>query len=294
MRKQLILVHGRAQQNKDSHELKAEWIGAWERGLRKSGLSVPIDEHDIRFPYYGQALFDLVHGAPETELAEVIVRGAQGDREELEFMRSVVDEARKKAGVTDAQVEAHTTAEVSERGVLNWTWVQAALSAIDRHVPGASGASIAIATRDVYRYLRNPGIKNTIDTGVRAALQGGVPAVVVAHSLGTVVAFDLLRRDGVQLGWNVPLFVTLGSPLAVSAIRKSLRPLRFPGCVSAWYNAMDEQDVVALYPLVKPNFDVTPPIVNKTDVDNHTENRHGITGYLDDQEVARKIYDVLV
>lgn len=293
MTKRLVLIHGRAQENKDSIALKADWIAAWERGLRKSGASMPLDERDVRFPYYGQTLFDLVHGAPDKQVAEVIVRGTRTDLEELELLQSVVEEVRRKANITEEQVEAEAGSEVIDRSVLNWAWVQATLSAIDRHVPGASGASIALATHDVYQYLRNPGIKNTIDAGVRAAMQAGVPTVVVAHSLGTVVAYDLLRREGRQAGWKIPLFITLGSPLAVSAIRKALRPLKFPVCTSAWYNALDERDIVALYPLDTTTFDVTPAIENKVDVDNHTENRHGIEGYIDDRDVARKIYDAL-
>ena len=57
---------------------------------------------------------------------------------------------------------------------------------------------------------------------------------------------------------------------------------------------MDNDDIVALYPLDGDNFDIDPPIANKTDVDNHTSNQHGIAGYLNDKEVARRIYDALV
>lgn len=134
-------------------------------------------------------------------------------------------------------------------------------------------------------------MRDAIDTGVRAAMDPGVPTVLVGHSLGTVVSYSLLHRDGAALGWTVPLFVTLGSPLAVTAIKRALRPIAFPKCAARWFNAMDERDVVALYPLA---FDVDPAIENKTDVDNHTENRHGIAGYLDDREVARTIYDAVV
>lgn len=37
-----------------------------------------------------------------------------------------------------------------------------------------------------------------------------------------------------------------------------------------------------------------PDIENKMDVHNRTSNRHGIAGYLDDKEVARRIYDAFV
>ena len=60
-----------------------------------------------------------------------------------------------------------------------------------------------------------------------------------------------------------------------------------------WFNAMDQRDVVALYPLDGTHFPIDPAIENKTDVDNDTENRHGISGYLTDKVVAKRIYDAL-
>jgi hypothetical protein len=56
---------------------------------------------------------------------------------------------------------------------------------------------------------------------------------------------------------------------------------------------MDDRDTMALYPLDNSHFRVTPPIENKTDMDNLAENRHGITGYLSDAVVANRIYDAL-
>ena len=61
-----------------------------------------------------------------------------------------------------------------------------------------------------------------------------------------------------------------------------------------WFNAMDKRDVVALYPLDSVHFPINPVTENKTDVQNETENRHGISGYLNDKEVAKRIYEALV
>ena len=56
----LVFVHGRSQHDKDPDELKRVWVNSWKEGLAKSGLALPLSESNIRFPYYGQALFDLV------------------------------------------------------------------------------------------------------------------------------------------------------------------------------------------------------------------------------------------
>jgi len=41
------------------------------------------------------------------------------------------------------------------------------------------------------------------------------------------------------------------------------------------------------------NFPVTPSIENFGGVNNATDNRHGIVGYLDDADVARHVLDAL-
>ena len=80
----------------------------------------------------------------------------------------------------------------------------------------------------------------------------------------------------------------------MKVIKQRISPVGHPQCVVSWFNAMDERDVVSLYPLDAKHFPIQPAIENKTDVDNHTDNRHGISGYLDDAEVARRIHDALV
>lgn len=327
--RELVLVHGRAQEGKDSIALKAEWLAALHRGLAKIGRTLPIPEERVRFPFYGDTLFDLVRDLPADQVARVVVRGevsaaiARGSAEDpamAEFMNAVLDEVREELEISEQEVAAEALAQgggigtsqasaqvsaqagggvggqavVIERGVLNARWVQALLSVVDRKVPGGSGLGIALATKDVYRYLNDLAVRDVIESGVRQAMTPGRESIVVSHSLGTVVAYNLLRREGAQHGWRVPTFITLGSPLAVTRIRSALRPIGRPDCVGDWFNAMDPDDVVALFPLDDTHFPVDPPIENKTDVRNHTGNQHGIAGYLDDPVVARRIYDALV
>jgi hypothetical protein len=297
----LVFIHGRAQEKKDPSALKAEWIEAFEDGLAKSGLKLPIPENQIRFPFYGNTLYDLVEGKSPKDAADIIVKGPAAPDDEKKFIRNVLEEVGKKANITEAQLAAIAGQEIITKGPLNWEWLQTILEAIDRYVPHGSGASIALATYDVYVYLKNAAVRSIIDAGVSAAIKPNEPTVVVSHSLGTVVAYNLLRQRGQASNWNIPLFVTVGSPLAVTEIRNSVKalaaPAQCPTCCKAWFNAMDPRDVVALYPLTASEFPLdpqNPAIENKTDVRNKTTNRHGIAGYLDDKEVARKIYDALI
>jgi hypothetical protein len=86
----------------------------------------------------------------------------------------------------------------------------------------------------------------------------------------------------------------VGPPLGIRAIRQQLTPpLIAPPGVRHWFNAFDSHDVVALVPLDTDHFNITPAIENKSDVLNHTEDRHGIKRYLTDPVVAYRIVQAL-
>jgi hypothetical protein len=294
--KRLVFIHGRSQQDKDAVVLKREWIAAWQAGLDKSGLAIPLPEDRIRFAYYGDTLRDMCEGKSADDAAKVIVRGANDNTEANTHLANLLDSYIAALQITDDEIEAELQvldpSPVKERGPQNWAWVQAVIRTIDNHVPGA-GVLIALVTNDVHQYLGNNTINRTVMGGVTQAFDRNDDHVVVSHSLGTIVAYTLMQRFSAQAGWRVPLLVTLGSPLGIKSIRKRLVPLKHPACVGEWFNALDRNDVVALYPLDAGHFNVTPPILNKTDVDNHTSNQHGIGGYLDDEDVARRIHAAL-
>lgn len=300
MTRQLVLVHGRSQQGKQAGALKQEWIEALSAGMEKNGLTLPIDEADIRFPYFGDTLDGLARGRSAEEVADIVVRGDETDPAEKEFMQAVLTEVKDQANLNDADLAEVADPQIVGRGPGEWEWLQAVLRAIDRKVPFGSGASIALATNDVYKYIQYSIIRQKIDAGVTAAFTLGVETVVVGHSLGSVIAYNVLRQNAKDRGWSVPLLVTIGSPLGVNRIRNAVKalaaPTRCPEGVLGWFNAMDERDIVALYPLTSGNFPLDPDlpaIENKTDVRNRTANRHGVVGYLEDPEVARRIHEAL-
>lgn len=294
MARHLVFVHGRAQHGKDAAALKEEWILSLKAGLAKSGLTLPILDDEIRFPYYGDTLDQMVKGASVDDAVDIVVRGLPQSAGEEEFFKEYLDELKATANISDAEVEGALRSLPLQRGPLNWGWVQAILTVLDKSVPFASGAGVALFTNDVFQYLHRSDLRAVMDNGVRSAFVPGSEAVVVSHSLGTVVAYNVLNNEPQQSGMKVPWFVTLGSPLAIRAVKRQLQPVSHPKIVGHWFNAMDERDVVSLYPLTSDHFAVFPPIENMTTVDNFTENRHGISGYLSDKEVARRIHAALV
>jgi hypothetical protein len=286
----LVFVHGRSQQGKDPVALKDEWLAALEKGLQKNGLALPPGV-EVLLPFYGDRL-DAFAKAAEVPLTEDLrTKGGEADADFLAFEAAMAEALRQRAGITDQQVNAEYGENPKPKGPQNWEWVQAVFRALDRHVPGMSDKVLEVFTRDVYLYSTRSGVKTEINRIVADALTDGEPAVVVGHSLGSVVGYSVLREDTRAL--QVPLYITLGCPLGVRPIRDQLRPLKFPRPAKLWYNAYDDRDVVALYPLDRDNFPVTPAVTNYGKVKNHTDNRHGIVGYLDDAAVAKAIHDAL-
>jgi hypothetical protein len=288
--KRLLLVHGRAQQGKDPVVLKKEWISALTLGAKAAGLALP-NGLDVAFPYYGDALdkFTREYDIPLT--SDIQAKGRDSiDENFLVFQAQVAEEVRQKAGVTETQVDSEYGANPREKGPLNWEWVQATLRAIDKYGGGISQKTLEQFTRDAFLYTTRITVQKEIDRIIANELTEE-PTVVVAHSLGSIVTYHVLSSDPRPL--KVPLHVTLGSPLGIRAVRDRFKPLRFPPPAKAWYNAFDNRDVVALYPLDDGNFYVRPKIENNNTVKNHTDNRHGIVGYLDDSHVAKKILESL-
>lgn len=80
---------------------------------------------------------------------------------------------------------------------------------------------------------------------------GGGPFVVVAHSQGSMIAYDVLRQLQAA-DCEVTLFLTLGSPLGLPQMRSMFkrwtgaRKLPFPDCVQRWFNVAETRDPVAL------------------------------------------------
>jgi len=275
----IVFIHGRDQQGKNPSKLKDEWVAAFRKGLEKN--SIVLDNSiDIRFPFYGDVLNTLV----KEDSSIVVTKG--GTNDDAEFYYELVNELKENAKVSDQDVVKHFEGDYIEKGPLNWPWVQAILQVLDQTVFGT--ASIKAFTYDVFLYLTKPGVRAAIDKIVSSSLDNE-KCVVVGHSLGSIVGYNVLGTHR----HHVEQYITVGSPLGLKSIKSKLStPIAMPACIKhGWLNAYDRRDVVALNPLDSLHFNITPSIDNKGDVDNWTNNRHGIEGYLDDAEVSKTIYD---
>jgi pimeloyl-ACP methyl ester carboxylesterase len=144
--------------------------------------------------------------------------------------------------------------------------------------------------KQAHSYISRPHIANQIDAVVRPALASDEPMIVVAHSLGTVVTYKLLREFATRSKpRDVPLFVTLGSPLSINAVRRGFATPRLrPEAIKRWLNGADRNDFVALRNVLDATTFGPGPVENIRDIDNGDDPHAGVR-YLRDPRIAKAI-----
>lgn len=177
---------------------------------------------------------------------------------------------------------------------------------------------------DVDRYLENrDGIGDAVRAPLHAALERvwaeGARVLLIAHSLGTVIAYDTLwelsqagpvaleafeRRRNAEsqvrshalrpadaAHRRIDLFITLGSPLATAFIRRKLKghnepdDKRYPTNIRRWLNFAARGDVTALHPRLAPHFremralGFVEAIEDRTDLTNYYRTDVGLNAH---------------
>lgn len=288
--RRLLFIHGRGYGNlpgtdhANSKAMLASWTAALSSGLGQIGKKLPADL-DMALPYYGNRLQEFADLANLPAAKDAELQGSAPDDDFSRFRNGAIEEIRQSLGVTDGQVEAQYPDKQLNKDLQNWSWVLAVLRAIDSATNGGlTSYFIEQELRDVFIYLTNSVVRQAIDEIVVSELTKE-PTVIVAHSLGSIIAYKLLTQPGAEI-LDVSALCTLGSPLGIRAIRQKLAPITSPKHLGHWVNAFDKHDVVSLYPLDDDHFSVDPPIENRSDITNDDHAHHKIENYLHHPVVA--------
>ena len=290
----IVYVHGRAQQGKAA-TLKDEWDSILREGLRVAGLTWPKEVTSVA-PFYGDELAKRTAQADQGDIFGLVRKGStpELDAAKLAFYRDFLKEIAARRDIEEGGLLDEDGRPV-QKGFLNWRPVNALLRELNK-IRSVADLSMEDFTRDVFYYLQYASIRDFIDPIVDREIPTGERCIVVSHSLGTVVSYNvLIHREDVD---NVQTWITLGSPLGIQAVFDRLPSgggkRIAPWGIASWYNARDPQDVVALNPILAANFSGTPEVENASHVVNRTSNQHGISGYLGDLEVVRRIYAAVI
>lgn len=282
----LVFIHGRGQHKNNHEELRQQWITALESGLTACNLTIP-EGTEIALPFYGTELHQLRKDIDEKQL---LARG-EDLAVDAPLYLDLLTELAQNIGITQEEILKQMDPGLVERGLRSNALTRALGKVLDNKFTG--DFSLSIITRDVFDYLTKPSITYSINKIVLREI-GPTPCVVVAHSLGSVIGYNILAEYAEEL--DVQCYITVGSPLGLKAMGTHIfLPITMPDCIrDGWFNAYDPKDVVALKPLIKQNFDIEPEPFDYGFVNNRYSNHHGIEGYLGDPAVAQKIYEQLI
>ncbi|HEY8986246.1 MAG TPA: hypothetical protein VIU15_42570 [Streptomyces sp.] len=269
----VVCVHGVGKQSLGERTLLRDWWPALLDGLARAGAGEP-DADDVAMSFYG----DLFRPPGESLAVGDPLLGARdvepGWEEEqlLAWWRAAAE--------TDPAVAppgADTLARVPGS-------VQAALRQLSRSrfFAGVATRALVFDLKQVHRYLTDPQVRAAARSRL-TALIGPDTRVVVAHSLGTVVAYEALCAGP----HNVRALVTLGSPLGIrNLIFDRLEPAPVDGLGvwpgpddMVWTNVVDRGDVVALEKDLRGRFGDRVRNV----VVHNGSHAHDATAYLTDR-----------
>ncbi|HSA51923.1 MAG TPA: serine protease [Yinghuangia sp.] len=288
--RQLVFLHGRSQHGRAPEALRGVWASGLNSGLGRLGYAA-VDAADVFFPYYGDRLaaalrtqetvgttFDAVAQDPAAAAAPV-----SGSAREL-YTR-LLDQAAQQAGMPSGMSVGADEPPREEGLELPGDVVRLARRPLDwlaRH-SGVDRLVVASAFRDVALYLDDGRIRDDVLACVRETVPTTGGIVLVAHSLGTVIAMDLLTTLPDSLG--ITGLVTLGAPLGLDTVYDRLLTggPHCPQRVPWWFNAWAPSDAVAIGCPLRGRWS---GVTAESSVDNPRDRAHDIDEYLARPEVA--------
>lgn len=276
----LVFVHGINHQNKTSDWIVDNWLKALGTHLSAADKAL-LQAQEVVAPYYGDVLHQHTEGlaAAGDELTPQGAGDVAGD--EANFYRDVLTEIAKEKAIPESLIVANEP--VAEQGpIFHNRRIIAIAQAIEALSP-LHGKVVLRVLPQAFTYLNRIQATKAVDDIVRPALKDQ-PSIVVAHSLGTIVTFKLMR----ELRHNAPFYMTMGSPLAIRAVQGPIStPFGRRANVQRWLNVYDKDDFVTLSkPLDSTTFGGG---VENTDVDNGADDPHDFREYLAHPDVANAL-----
>ncbi|MEU6320698.1 hypothetical protein [Streptomyces sp. NPDC047009] len=274
----IVGIHGIWQGNTNAVKLSADWAGALTKGLRTyHGPACPVPP--LTVAYYGN-LFRTPSKRLGAQDATPLVDDADPFTDEEEAFVLGTLALYAPPDLDPEQLETETLGlgiPYIPRPIAQ------AVVAVDHKIGRNTGKRLLAFVRQVYRYLHHD-IGERIRTEVRTELHRPGPRLVIAHSLGSIIAFDMLTREDTGPGPDgLTTLVTCGSPLAWPTIRHSLGqdgPLFLPDGTD-WINLHAAGDIVAQGGLAAVAPAVRDELVRNGITDPHTALR-----YLEKQPLA--------
>ncbi|MCT9075079.1 hypothetical protein [Streptomyces fulvoviolaceus] len=262
----VVAIHGMNMHRAQRSEMQRTWHAAMAEGLANI-RSAHASTLTVECAFYGHEYNDGKAGG-EPRYSRIDIR--PGFEEEL--LIAIGDALEEADGEADEPTKFHLPGKV-----------QRALAAIERQELFEGRDSRAISyVKQVDRYLTDPDFRKVVHAEVTTAMRRS-PRVVVAHSLGSVVAYDWLRENRPE---RPPALITIGSPLGLAAIRRRVNAPGWPGNTRTWTNIAAAHDAVAMVKELAPLYS---PDIRDLPCDNPRKEAHSAVQYLTNVHTSRAV-----
>lgn len=282
----IVLVHGIGESGSSPGRLAQQWLPALQTGLRAAGaadvagsLSVGEGASGVQMAYYAD-LFAPYEAAGAVALAT--------DPDLTEVVAALTHQWLRTAATRSSDAHDRDTAEdaLAFEAMEESLWdrlriLTGALNDLHFFRPAVIDAASVVdpALREASLYCVNPLVKEAVQQRIRATI-GTDTRIIVAHSLGSVAAYETLHDSDRPIA-----LLTLGSPLGMSPVfyeRLIVQPPQVPAAVTAWSNLADPDDLIATRLDLAPYFPAAAGSVVRCvseQVDNGAD-PHDPMGYL--------------
>ena len=292
MGKKILLVHGRHYKPPKS-ALKSFWLEALRHGLER--------DYPERLRAFDKAKFELVYYGDISNAYLSRVWG-KAPPDDLVDRRLALENLKRFK-----RQQFNKTTYRKLPGYNPWMEGLADAFSGPLHYIGLSEPLIERIAPDMREYWDcyqyGSDVRSTLTDALVRAMKSDDEICVMGHSMGTIVAFDVLWKlshtsEYKDKPWNrkIDLWITLGSPLADVTIRGNLKGAGFaeheqyPKLVRNWLNISAEDDYIAHEPRVAREFKMMKKLgFVETIHDKHIynlavrrgkSNPHHGTGYL--------------
>ncbi len=152
---------------------------------------------------------------------------------------------------------------------------------------------------DMHRYFFG-GQRERVRQRLRdeLAVTGDSPVCLIAHSMGSIIATDLIIADGLKLD----TFITIGAPVGIEVVKDQMEvndgvKERLQTQIGNWFNLYDRLDVIALDSDLADDYAPTPVldvrIRNEFVTKDGDRNHHKSYGYLCAPEMGEIIRELV-
>jgi pimeloyl-ACP methyl ester carboxylesterase len=254
----ILLVHGRGMLDRDTALTRQLWYDGLASGIASFTRESPLRESDVRVVWYADVL---------------------DPRSNAGCSYSAGDLRAKRDAKSDSDIKGFAQLAGGLLNVLS--------SFVDDKEATTQLRGFAADASFLSDARKRCAAEDRLEQAMTRAKSEGRPIVLVAHSLGALVAYDYLSsRSDTNL---VRTLITIGSPVGSRDLRRlliggdSAETVTRPAAVREWINIRNENDPFAATISAGRDILTTAPIDEK--------DPHEMVGYLRATATAREILD---